>query len=86
VLGFTTGLAPIGALRIDQKERFTMGTFGCGCTTDPKKNFNGTHRVMQAVKADILKDLEASGFTEASAHVKGEKPKSMAFQITNKEI
>jgi hypothetical protein len=25
------------------------------------------------VKADIAKDLEANGFAEASAHVKGEK-------------
>ena len=50
-----------------------MGTCGCGYTTDANKNFNGTHRVVQAVKADIVKDLEANGFAEASAHVKGEK-------------
>jgi hypothetical protein len=29
--------------------------------------------VVQAVKADIVKDLEVNGFAEASAHVKGEK-------------
>ena len=50
-----------------------MGTCGCGYTTDANKNCNGTHRVVQAVKADIVKDLEANGFAEASAHVKGEK-------------
>jgi len=50
-----------------------MGTCGCGYTTDVNKNCNGTHRVVQAVKADIVKDLEVNGFAEASAHVKGEK-------------
>ncbi|MCX6513330.1 MAG: hypothetical protein NTW88_00450 [Actinobacteria bacterium] len=50
-----------------------MGTCGCGYTTDANKNCNGTHRVVQAVKADIVKDLEANGFAEASAFVKGEK-------------
>ena len=50
-----------------------MGTCGCGYTTDVNKNCNRTHRLVQAVKADIVKDLEANGFPEASAHVKGEK-------------
>ena len=50
-----------------------MGTCGCGYTTDVNKNCNGTHRVVQAVKADIVKDLEANGFAEASVHVMGEK-------------
>jgi len=50
-----------------------MGTCGCGYTTDANKNCNGTHRVVQAVKADIVKDLEANGSAEASAFVKGEK-------------
>ena len=49
-----------------------MGTCGCGYTTDANKNCNGTHRVVQAVKADIVNDLEANGFAEASAFVKGE--------------
>ena len=56
-----------------------MGTCGCGYTTDVNKNCNGTHRVVQAVKADIVKDLEANGFAEASAHVKGEKTEKQQF-------
>ena len=65
--------AIVGDSRFDYKEIITMGTCGCGYTTDANKNCNGTHRVVQAVKADIVKDLEANGFAEASAHVKGEK-------------
>jgi hypothetical protein len=42
-----------------------MGACGCGYTTDPEKNCNGTHRVVQAVKTDI-----AQGFAEASEVVK----------------
>ena len=52
---------------------FIMGTCGCGYTTDANKNCNGTHRVVQAVKADLAKELAANGFAEAAAHVKGEK-------------
>jgi hypothetical protein len=50
-----------------------MGTCGCGYTTDANKNCNGTHRVVQAVKADLAKDLADNGFAEAAAFVKGEK-------------
>jgi len=60
-----------------------MGTCGCGYTTDANKNCNGTHRVVQAVKADIVKDLEANGFAEASAHVKGEKAEKQSFATAN---
>jgi len=56
-----------------QQETIIMGTCGCGYTTDANKNCNGTHRVVQAVKADIVKDLESNGFAEASSFVKGEK-------------
>ncbi len=49
-----------------------MGTCGCGYTTDANKNCNGTHRVVQAVKADLAKELAANGFAEAAAFVKGE--------------
>jgi hypothetical protein len=47
-----------------------MGTCGCGFTTDPQKNCNGTHRVVAAVKADIAAKLAESGFVEASEFVK----------------
>lgn len=50
-----------------------MGTCGCGYTTDSNKNCNGTHRVVQAVKADLAKELIAKGLTEAAALVNGEK-------------
>ena len=42
----------------------------CGYTTDPEKNCNGTHKVVQAVKADIAEALEANGFPHASEYVK----------------
>ena len=50
-----------------------MGTCGCGFTTDPEKNCNGTHRVVQAVKADMAEKLTAAGFSEASDFVKNDK-------------
>ena len=50
-----------------------MGTGKCGFTTDPEKNCNGTHRVVQAVKADIAEKLTVAGFAEASDFVKNEK-------------
>lgn len=42
-----------------------MGACGCGYSTDPEKNCNGTHNVVGAVKADLVAKLEAGGFTEA---------------------
>jgi hypothetical protein len=55
-----------------------MGACTCGYTTDPEKNCNGTHKVVQAVKADIAEALAANGFPHASEHVKTNKitPKS----------
>lgn len=50
-----------------------MGTCRCGFTTDPDKNCNGTHRVVQAVKADVAEKLTTAGFTEAAEFVKTEK-------------
>ncbi len=50
-----------------------MGACGCGFTTDPEKNCNGTHRVVQAVKADIAAKLALNGFAEASEFLKTEK-------------
>ncbi len=55
-----------------------MGACTCGYTTDPEKNCNGTHKVVQAVKADIAEALAANGFPHASEFVKTNKitPKS----------
>ena len=39
-----------------------MGACTCGYTTDPEKNCNGTHKVVQAVKADIAEKLAENGF------------------------
>jgi len=50
-----------------------MGSCQCGFTTDPEKNCNGTHRVVQAVKADVAAKLAENGFAEASEFVKTEK-------------
>ena len=50
-----------------------MGTCGCGSTTDPENNCNGTHRVVQAFKADMAEKLTAAGFNEASDFVKNDK-------------
>ena len=47
-----------------------MGNCSCGYTTDPEKNCNGTHRIVQAVKADIAEKLEANGFPHASEYVR----------------
>jgi hypothetical protein len=42
-----------------------MGACGCGYTTDPEKNCNGTHNVVKAVKADLITKLESGGFNDA---------------------
>ena len=42
----------------------------CGYSTDPEKNYNGTHNVVKAVKADMAEKLEAAGFPRASEFVK----------------
>jgi hypothetical protein len=47
-----------------------MGACGCGYTTDPEKNCNGTHNVVKAVKADIIAKLEAEGFADAAEALK----------------
>lgn len=52
-----------------------MAKCGCGFTTDPEKNCNGTHRVVQAVKADVAAQLAENGFSEAAEFVKADKKK-----------
>ena len=47
-----------------------MGACGCGYTTDPEKNCNGTHKIVKAVKEDIIAKLEAEGFADAAEHLK----------------
>lgn len=56
----------------DERGNF-MGACTCGYSTDPEKNCNGTHKVVQAVKADIAEALEANGFPHASEFVKTNK-------------
>ena len=67
------GCSQIALLATDRLKEIDMGTCGCGFTTDPDKNCNGTHRVVQAVKADIAKKLSDNGFPEAAEFVKTEK-------------
>lgn len=52
------------------EKRNVMGACKCGYTTDPEKNCNGTHKVVQAVKADMAEKLEANGFPHAAEYVK----------------
>ncbi len=47
-----------------------MGACGCGYTTDPEKNCNGTHKVVKAVKEDLAVKLEANGFPHAAEQVR----------------
>ena len=47
-----------------------MSECKCGFTTDPEKQCNGTHKVVKAVKEDIIAKLEAEGFADAAAHLK----------------
>ena len=53
-----------------------MGACGCGYTTDEQKQCNGTHRIVQAVKADIAQALADKGHPEASELVKQYKKQS----------
>jgi hypothetical protein len=50
-----------------------MGACGCGYTTDPEKNCNGTHNAVKAVKNDLIAKLEAEGFADAAEHLKNAK-------------
>lgn len=47
-----------------------MAECSCGYTTDEQKQCNGTHRVVQAVKADIAQALAEKGHTDAAELVK----------------
>ena len=47
-----------------------MGACQCGYTTDAEKNRNGTHKVVQAVKADLAEKLEGNGFPHAAEFIK----------------
>ena len=55
-----------------------MGDCGCGYTTDPEKQCNGTHKVVAAVKSDIIAALEAQGQMEAAQYLKDNKIKPSA--------
>ena len=39
--------------RLLLSELGVLGACQCGYTTDPEKNCNGTHNVVEAVKADL---------------------------------
>lgn len=53
-----------------------MGACGCGFTTDEQKQCNGTHRIVNQVKAEIAQALADEGHAEASELVKQFKKKS----------
>jgi hypothetical protein len=53
-----------------ERKRDDMGACQCGYSTDPEKNCNGTHKVVQAVKKDIAEKLEANGFPHAAEYVR----------------
>jgi hypothetical protein len=44
-----------------------MGTCSCGYTTNPEKLCNGTHKVVKAVKDDIIEKLVKAGHLDAAA-------------------
>jgi hypothetical protein len=52
-----------------------MGACGCGYTTDPEKQCNGTHKVVAAVKADIIAALDAQGQSDAAQYLRDNKIK-----------
>ena len=47
-----------------------MGACTCGYSTDEEKNCNGTHKVVAAVKKDLVEKLEANGFPHAAEYVR----------------
>lgn len=47
-----------------------MGQCTCGYTTDPKKNCNGTHKAIRALKAKIVEELKNQEWYEASEFVR----------------
>jgi len=63
-------LSSIIYFSLDKKRDIAMGACGCGYTTDPEKNCNGTHKVVKAVKEDLAVKLEANGFPHAAEYVR----------------
>jgi hypothetical protein len=47
-----------------------MGACTCTYTRDEEKNCDGTHKVVKAVKAELVEKLEANGFPHAAEFVK----------------
>jgi CDGSH-type Zn-finger protein len=60
----------------DETRGISMGACGCGYSTDEQKQCNGTHRVVQALKADIAQALAEQGHPEAAELVKQYKKQS----------
>lgn len=59
-----------------------MGKCGCGFTTDPEKNCNGTHKIVKAVREQIIKNIEAIEIEDGITNALGMK--IMAIEAAKK--
>ena len=50
-----------------------MSECKCGFTTDPEKQCNGTHKVVKAVKDQIVKDIESIEIEDSITNALGMK-------------
>ena len=50
-----------------------MSECKCGFTTDPKKQCNGTHKVVKAIKDQIIKDIESIEIEDSITNALGMK-------------
>ena len=50
-----------------------MSECKCGFTTDPQKQCNGTHKVVKAVKDQIVKDIESIEIEDSITNALGMK-------------
>ena len=50
-----------------------MSECKCGFTTDPQKQCNGTHKVVKAVKDQIIKDIESIEIEDSITNALGMK-------------
>lgn len=50
-----------------------MSECKCGFTTDPEKQCNGTHKIVKAVKDQIVKDIESIEIEDSITNALGMK-------------
>lgn len=62
-----------------------MGTCKCGFSTDPEKNCNGTHKIVRAVRNEIVKQIEDIDLGEENNQLNAVGMKILAIKAAKGE-